>query len=591
MISICRVYSAPAVSIRSWPLESGTGIEHHGYRIYSRGQYLVRKTLLNLGLEHLFSIAGDYTIRWVDSYVRKSRIRVIEEVNELNAGYAADGYARLKGIGALCVTYSAGGLSAANAVAGAYTERVPVVLISGAPSIDQTLTFEQTGFSAHHFISGRDTVRSVFEPVTVATARLDNPDLAPALIDSALIQCITEKRPIYIELPQDMIDQPCEPPQGKLKRARVKSGDGLKQSVNAIAERLATAASPLVWVGPEIDRFSLQDQAERLIRQLNIPFVTEFLCKAVLSEDDALFAGVYDGNSSSAAVQDLVTTSDFILALGVWPTDINWLGLRTGSQDWSAGFAKTSFVSSYTVKWGTFFSPQVALADLIDGLLASGVACKPRAVTQRPGLAEPRVSPSDPISYQGFYQFIQKYVEEDTIVGGDPSLNYFGCMALKVSARGGFRRPIVLFVDWVYRRGGDRHLPGEVRQSKGNGLFRRRRFSNDRPMSFDPNAVRTESDHFRHRQRGQYGVEQWLADASVFQPGAKPTPFYPSCKLHPWDYKRLAEVFGCQGWRVGTYGDLQGAVAGALKNLTARPSFRSPCRETSIPANGLWKTK
>src|SRR3954465_12496322 len=135
---------------------------------YTVGQYLVDR-LHQLGLEHLFSIAGDYSIEWGNSYVEPSGIEVVEEVNELNAGYAADGYARLKGIGALCVTYSAGSLCAVNAIAGAYTERVPVVLISGAPSLKQTIAFEQTGFSAHHFISGRQTDLQVYEYLTVAT--------------------------------------------------------------------------------------------------------------------------------------------------------------------------------------------------------------------------------------------------------------------------------------------------------------------------------------------------------------------------------------------------------------------------------------
>src|SRR5271170_3897990 len=152
---------------------------------YTVGQYLVDR-LYQLGLEHLFSIAGDYSIEWVNSYVEPSKIRVIEEVNELIAGYAADGYARLKGIGALCVTHSAGSLCAVNPIAGAYVEKVPVVLINGAPSITKTLTFEQTGFSAHHFISGRETDLQVFEYITVAAVRVDNPDLAPMLIDYAL---------------------------------------------------------------------------------------------------------------------------------------------------------------------------------------------------------------------------------------------------------------------------------------------------------------------------------------------------------------------------------------------------------------------
>src|SRR5919205_3046045 len=104
---------------------------------YTVGNYLVER-LEQLGLGHLFSIAGDYTIEWVNEYVEPSKIEVIEEVNELNAGYAADGYARLKGIGALCFTYSAGALCAVNAIAGAYVEKVPVVLINGAPSIQKT---------------------------------------------------------------------------------------------------------------------------------------------------------------------------------------------------------------------------------------------------------------------------------------------------------------------------------------------------------------------------------------------------------------------------------------------------------------------
>lgn len=181
---------------------------------YTVGQYLVDR-LYELGLKHLFSIAGDYSIEWVDRYVAPSEIQVIAEVSELNAGYAADGYARQKGqdgVGALCVTYSAGALSAANPIAGAYAERVPVVLINGTPSVKRTLAFEQTGFSAHHFISGRQTDLQVFEYITAAAVRIDSPHLAPMLIDYALTQCITERRPVYIELLEDMVDLECERP-------------------------------------------------------------------------------------------------------------------------------------------------------------------------------------------------------------------------------------------------------------------------------------------------------------------------------------------------------------------------------------------
>jgi indolepyruvate decarboxylase len=213
---------------------------------YTVGQYLVDR-LDQLGLGHLFSIAGDYSIDWLNKYVVPSKIKVIEDVNELNAGYAADAYARLKGIGALCVTYSAGALPAANCIAGAYVELVPLVLINGAPTIKQTLRFEQTGFSAHHFITGRQTDLQVFDPITVAAVRVDNPDLAPMLIDYALTQCLTERRPVYIELLQDMVDLSCEPPKGNLSPARMMSDkDSLSQSIATIKERLESAAHPLI---------------------------------------------------------------------------------------------------------------------------------------------------------------------------------------------------------------------------------------------------------------------------------------------------------------------------------------------------------
>ena len=229
---------------------------------YTVGQYLVDR-LHQLGLDHLFSIAGDYSIEWVNRYVAPSNIEIIEEVNELNAGYAADGYARLKGIGALCVTYSAGALCAVNAIAGAYVEAVPVVLINGTPDVKKTLTFEQTGFSSHHFISGRQTDLQTFEHITVAAVRVDNPDLAPMLIDYALTQCITERRPVYIELLQDMVDLDCDPPKGTLRPGRILSDQvNLQQSVAQIAESLERAARPLIWVGVEVDRLGLLSERE-----------------------------------------------------------------------------------------------------------------------------------------------------------------------------------------------------------------------------------------------------------------------------------------------------------------------------------------
>src|SRR5262249_55204079 len=155
--------------------------------------------------------------------------------------------------------------------------------------------------SAHHFISGRETDLQVFEYITAAAVRLDKPDLAPMLIDYALTQCITERRPAYMELLQDMVDLPCDQPKGTLRAARTMSDKGsLDQSVVTIAQALERATNPLIWVGVEVDRYGLQERTSNLIQQLNVPYVTELLSKSVLSEEDAQFAGVFDGLASSA---------------------------------------------------------------------------------------------------------------------------------------------------------------------------------------------------------------------------------------------------------------------------------------------------
>ncbi|MBX4891425.1 alpha-keto acid decarboxylase family protein [Rhizobium bangladeshense] len=545
---------------------------------YTVGQYLVDR-LGELGLGHLFSVAGDYSIEWVNSYVEKSGIQVIEEVNELNAGYAADGYARLKGIGALCVTYSAGSLCATNAIAGSYVEKVPVVLINGAPSIQKTLTFEQTGYSSHHFISGRETDLQVFEYITAATVRIDSPHLAPMLIDYALTQCITERRPVYIELLEDMVDLECARPSNSLKAAPVISDeDSLNQSIAQISDRLENATKPLIWIGVEIDRSGLHDQAERLIRDLKIPYVTELLSKAIISEDDVQFAGVFDGKSSSPYVQSLVKDSDFVLALGVWLTDINDLG-------WPIDLDKTAFASWDTVKYGTIFNAQVSLADLVNGLVDKRLTCKAQTLPAKTARQAPVVNPAAEITYQGFYDFIQQQIDGNTIVGADASLNYFGSLLLEVGARRGFIvQSSYSAIGYIGPAATGVSLAKQDKQRllvfAGDGGFQMTAQCLSTQTRFKLNPIVFVMDN------GIYGVEQWLADASVFH-GNK--PFYDSCILHRWNYSKLAEVFGCQGWKVDTYGELQGAINGAKENLNSPSIIQVVVPQRSIPDNANWK--
>jgi len=607
---------------------------------YTVGQYLVKR-LSQIGLEHLFSIAGDYSIDWINKYidVKDGPIKLVQEVSELCAGYAADGYARLKGIGALCTTYSAGALSAANAIAGAYVECVPIVLINGTPSIKRTLTFEQTGFAAHHFISGRQTDRQVFDYITAAAVRLESAEMAPMLIDYALTQCITQRRPVYIELLQDIVNLKCTEPRGTLEPAKILSDKpGLDASIQMLKGQLEKAANPIIWIGVEIDRLGLRKKAEKLLKTLKLPYVSELLSKGALSENDKLFAGVFDGPASSAATQDLTKKSDFVLALGVWLTDINDLAAQ-------ADLSKTTFVSLNTVKFGAYFSAQVALEDLIDGLQAASVKCKPQPLPKKTAVTAFNAKPSDTITYQGFYDFIQhsNYINKNTIIGADSSLNYFGSLLLKVDApRSYIIQSSYSAIGYIGPAATGLSLAKNDNQRvivfSGDGGFQMSAQCLSTQTRFELNPIIFIIDN------GVYGVEQWLADASVFdkdtatatsaiqsnvsankeaetktiasvntsintagsalagtggntmnkiedkasQNGGE-KQFYNSCIIHRWNYSKLADVFGCQGWKVNTYAGLEAAVKGAFANHNKPSIIQVVVPDKLIPYNAEWK--
>jgi indolepyruvate decarboxylase len=546
---------------------------------YTVGRYLVYR-LEQIGLGHLFSIAGDYSIDWLNNYVTPSAIQLVQEVNELCAGYAADAYARMRGIGALCTTYSAGSFCAVNPIAGAYAEKVPVVLINGTPSVKRTLTFEQTGFSAHHFISGRQTNLQVFQYITTAAVRLDNADMAPRLIDYALVQCITERRPIYIELLQDVVEMPCQAPAGLLcPAARPCDAGDLAAAAKLIRGKLAAAQSPVIWLGPEIDRFGLQAAAADLIRAANVPFVTELMSKAVLSEDDPLFAGVFDGQASSPAVQKLVRGADFILALGVWLTDINDLG-------WNLDLDRIAFGAFDAVKYASQFWGPVYLPALIGKLREDPVQRNGDARFEPP-FAElvPAKVPDDPICYQGFYDVLPRWVDENILITCDASLNYFGCILLKVPAQGGcIVQASYSAIGYAGPAATGMSLAKEPDQRvvvlTGDGGFQMTAQCLSTQRRFGLNPIIFVIDN------GVYGVEQWLANSNVF--GDKKN-FYESCVLHRWDYSKLADVFDCKGWKVSTYSELEAAVTAALA-VTDQPSIiQVIVPDHSLPDNATWK--
>src|SRR5258706_8572718 len=162
----------------------------------SIGEYLIQQ-LYSYGVRHVFGTPGDYVLGFYDQ-LSKSRLRIITPSEEQGAGFAADAYARVRGLGAVCVTYCVGGLKVANTTAEAFAEKSPVIVISGAPGMQE----RAKNPLLHHKVREFDTQARVFQQLTVASTVLGDPQTAFQEIDRVLHAALRFKRPVYIELPR-----------------------------------------------------------------------------------------------------------------------------------------------------------------------------------------------------------------------------------------------------------------------------------------------------------------------------------------------------------------------------------------------------
>jgi len=273
-------------------------------------QYLLYR-LHELGAKQLFGVCGDFLLGFMEQ-ITKSPVKQINCCNELNAGYAADGYARIHGLGVVATTFTVGELSAINAIAGSYAEHIPVVMIAGAPERRHQLS----GKMLHHTLGDYAIAREMFQKVTVDCVFLDDPENAPHLIDEAFQKCLYYKKPIYFELPADMVIQKCKAPAPFIPLEKMSDPESLDEAVNKSYDLLAKAKRPMILLGFEIIRHGLQEKVQKLLEKSGFPFCAFPTAKATLSEYHSQFIGCYKGDWSREAVKKAVNDSDAVLMLG-----------------------------------------------------------------------------------------------------------------------------------------------------------------------------------------------------------------------------------------------------------------------------------
>jgi len=265
------------------------------------------------GVRHIFGIPGDYVLNLYEALERDGRFGLVRFSHEPAVGFAADGSARITGgLGVCCVTYGAGGLNMVNSVACAYAEESPLVVLSGGPGRIE----RHAGMPVHHEVKSFESQLRVYAEVTAYSAILDDPLTAAAHIARALDVAVKLKRPVYLEIPRDMVEAAIESPAADATIELHTDDGAVAEAVAEITGRLTAAHHPVLIVGVEVHRFQLRDQVVRLAERLGVPVASSFLGRGVFPTRHRQFAGTYLGVVSPQPLRAIVENSDCVLLLG-----------------------------------------------------------------------------------------------------------------------------------------------------------------------------------------------------------------------------------------------------------------------------------
>jgi indolepyruvate decarboxylase len=398
----------------------------------SIGQYLIRR-LSDYGIRHVFGLPGDYVLSFY-SMLEHSPLDLVNCTREDCAGYAADAYARVSGMGALCVTYGVGGLSVANSVAGAYAEKSPVVMISGAPGVAERASDPLL----HHRVREWRTQLEVFEKICAASMEIVDPATAFRDIDFLLDTAWRLKRPVYLELPRDMVAVVPDQIRPYAQPERRSDPDALAEAVREAAARIAAAKRPVIIAGIELHRYGLQADAVALAEASGIPIAATMLAKSVVSEVHPLYIGLYEGAMGRQEVTAFVEESDCLILLGTILTDID-LGIFTAKLD----ATKSIFATSEDIRISHHHFHDILLDDFIRGLVAARPRATPRPLPPGPSAAAGpfTLAPDAPITTTRLVRRLDESLDDKTIVIADVGDALFASSELVIRGQTQFIAP------------------------------------------------------------------------------------------------------------------------------------------------------
>jgi indolepyruvate decarboxylase len=514
------------------------------------GDYLVAY-LEKIGVSHLFGIPGDLVINLFLKLGRLRGIKVITLSHEPGVGFAADGYARATGrIGAVCVTYGAGGHNMVNPVAGSFAERVPILVISGGPGEEE----RKLGVLIHHQAREIESQLHIYQEVTCAAKLINDPLRAAGEIDEVIRSIWLNQQPGYLEIHRDMVEREISVPKeivswnGELPYPQ-SDRRKLDEAVRDTAERLSRAQRPLVLIGIEAYRFKVAKEIVKLVEKMGVPCCTSVLAKGAFPMNHPLYMGVYVGAISPPAIRARVEQADLIVGLGMFLTDIE----MGGGQPPEALRHRSIWAVENRINVSFHTYTDVTLRDFVHGLLRAEFKRHREKVAYSDNLAAPQTDPDRRVRVADVLGEINRFLAQQKkfMVVAESGDSLFGGIDVKVGNDG-------LYLAQGFYASMGFAVPGALGAQIGTGL---------RPLVLaGDGGFQMTGVEIAHAPRYRLNPIVVLLNNGgwgIFRPIANRQDLL---ALPSWRYAELARLWGGRGFRVETAGQLRRALEQAAKS-------------------------
>jgi len=523
-----------------------TSAQNNGSRRETVIEHVLTR-LRQIGITDVFGVAGDFAFPIHDAICKRDDMEWIGCSNELNASYAADGYARVKGIAALSTTYGVGELSAIAGVAGAYAESLPIFHLVGMPS----LSLQESHAKVHHTLgNGEFHIFSHMAESVVCAQAIMTPQNAAFETERLIAAALFHRKPVYMAFPADCVNLPIASTAQQVP-APASDPTTLEQATEAIVTAIAGAKRACILPGILVSRAGLKNEMQAVVDASGLPFASMFMDKAVLDEQQANYVGIYNGALMNEQVRQFVEGSDWILGVGTALTDFN-----TGAFTSKIDMDKTIGIGLHSTRVGRMTYPNIEMKHIL-AALAIRLPRRTDIVGPAPTTIEgPLGKNSDPITAEKLYPRFAKFLKPSDILVAETGTSALGMMFAHMPVNSSFfNQSLWGAIGWATPSAFGAAVAAPERRvvlitGEGSHQLTAQEISQFARRKLRPIVFVLNNDG--------YLVERLLCE----------DPEIAYNDIAQWNYADLPHALGCNDWftvRVTTCGELDAAIESALK--------------------------